>query len=128
MRRIYLNVVAIKPGLTISVGAIATGSPPSSEGNWVATDAYTRVYQDWRKWTEEGSLDVVIPLIFRAEHVSTDAEAFAGWHSWTRSHQYQRKAAIGVGAYLNSIEGTIKQIRAAFTPSANPLEGVVLYR
>ena len=40
MRRIYLNVVAIKPGVKISVGAIATGNAPGSDGSWPATDAY----------------------------------------------------------------------------------------
>jgi uncharacterized lipoprotein YddW (UPF0748 family) len=127
MRRIYLNVVAIKPGLKISVGAIATGNAPGSDDGWLATDAYSRVYQDWRKWTEEGLLDIVIPLNFRAEHTTSEAEAFAGWTAWTRGHQYQRQAVMGIGSYLNSIEGTIRQIRAAFEPGATPLDGVVLY-
>jgi uncharacterized lipoprotein YddW (UPF0748 family) len=127
MRRIYLNVAASKPMVKVSVGAIATGTPPGSESGWLATDAYMRVYQDWRRWTEDGILDVAIPLIFRAEHVTADAEAFAAWHSWTRSHQYRRQAAIGIGSYLNSIEGTIKQIRTAFQSGSNPIDGVVLY-
>jgi uncharacterized lipoprotein YddW (UPF0748 family) len=127
MRRIYVNVAAIKPGVKISVGAIATGNAPGSDDGWPATDAYSRVYQDWRKWTEDGILDVAIPLIFRAEHMTADAEAFASWKAWTRDHQYQRQAAVGIGSYLNSIEGTIKQIRSAFEAGANPLDGVVLY-
>jgi uncharacterized lipoprotein YddW (UPF0748 family) len=127
LRRIYVNVAAIKPGLKISVGAVATGNAPGSEDGWLATDAYTRVYQDWRKWTEDGLLDLAIPLIFRAEHTSGEADAFASWAAWTRGHQYQRQAAIGIGSYLNSIEGTIRQIRTAFEPGANPLDGVVLY-
>jgi hypothetical protein len=85
------------------------------------------VYQDWRKWTEEGLLDIAIPLNFRAEHTPGEAEAFAGWTAWTRGHQYQRQAVIGIGSYLNSIEGTIRQIRVAFESGANPLDGVVLY-
>jgi uncharacterized lipoprotein YddW (UPF0748 family) len=128
MRRIYLNVIAIKPSVKISVGAIATGNAPGSDAGWPATDAYARVYQDWRKWTEEGVLDVAIPLLFRSEHTPADAEAFAAWTAWTRGHQYQRQAVIGIGSYLNSIEGTIKQIRATFEPGgSNPLDGVVLY-
>ena len=127
MRRIYLNVAAINPRVKISVGAIATGNAPGSEDAWPGTDAYSKVYQDWRKWTEEGVLDIAIPLIFRAEHMTAEAEAFTGWTAWTRGHQYQRQAAIGVGSYLNSIEGTIRQIRVAFEPGANPLDGVVLY-
>jgi uncharacterized lipoprotein YddW (UPF0748 family) len=127
MRRIYVNVAAIKPRVKVSVGAIATGNAPGSDGSWPATDAYARVYQDWRKWTEEGILDIAIPLIFRPEHMSADADAFAGWTAWTRGHQYQRQAVIGIGSYLNSIEGTIRQIRSAFDAGSNPLDGVVLY-
>lgn len=127
MRRIYLNVAAINPRVKVSVGAIATGSAPGSEDGWVATDAFSRVYQDWRKWTEDGILDIAIPLNFRAEHQSGEAEAYAGWTAWTRGHQYQRQAAIGIGSYLNSIEGTIRQIRIASEADANPLDGTVLY-
>jgi uncharacterized lipoprotein YddW (UPF0748 family) len=127
MRRIYVNVAAINPHVKISVGAIATGNAPGSDDGWPATDAYSRVYQDWRKWTEEGLLDIAIPLNFRAEHTPGEAEAFAGWTAWTRGHQYQRQAVIGIGSYLNSIEGTIRQIRVAFETGANPLDGVVLY-
>jgi uncharacterized lipoprotein YddW (UPF0748 family) len=129
LRRIYLEVIAIKPGVKISVGAIATGNAPESDAGWPATDAYARVYQDWRKWTEEGILDIAIPLIFRAEHTSGEAEAFAAWTAWTRGHQYQRQAVIGIGSYLNSIEGTIKQIRSTFESGGggNPIDGVVLY-
>jgi uncharacterized lipoprotein YddW (UPF0748 family) len=127
LRRIYVNVAAINPRVKISVGAIATGNAPGSEDGWRATDAYARVYQDWRKWTEEGVLDLAIPLIFRSEHMPADADAFAGWTAWTRGHQYQRQAAIGIGSYLNSIEGTIRQVRVAFEAGGNPLDGVVLY-
>jgi uncharacterized lipoprotein YddW (UPF0748 family) len=127
MRRIYLNVIGIRSRVKVSVGAIATGDAPGSDDSWQATDAYTRVYQDWRRWTEEGILDVAIPLIFRAEHLSADAESFAAWTAWTRSHQYGRQAAIGIGSYLNSIEGTIRQARTAFTAGDNPLDGAVLY-
>lgn len=127
MRRIYVNVAAINPRVKISVGTIATGSAPGSEDGWLATDAYARVYQDWRKWTEDGVLDIAIPLTFRAEHTTGEADAFAAWTAWTRGHQYQRQAAMGIGAYLNSIEGTIRQIRIAFETSSNPLDGVVLY-
>lgn len=127
MRRIYLAVLAVKPRLKVSVGVVANGGAPDSEDGWRASDAYARAFQDWRAWMEEGALDIAVPLAFRAEHTPGESDTFAGWMAWTRDHQYQRHALMGVGAYLNSIEGTLHEIRRAFEPASNPLDGVVLF-
>jgi uncharacterized lipoprotein YddW (UPF0748 family) len=127
MRRIYLNVVAIRPRVKVSVGVVANGQAPGSEDGWLDSDAYARVFQDWRDWMEEGVLDIAVPLAFRAEHVAGDAESFASWVVWTRDHQYRRQALMGIGAYLNSIEGTLRQIRFSLEPAGNPLDGVAIY-
>jgi uncharacterized lipoprotein YddW (UPF0748 family) len=127
LRRIYLSVLAMKPRLKVSAGVVATGAAPTNEGGWAGTDAYARTFQDWRSWMEDGLLDVVVPLDFRAEHQASESDAFNGWVNWTRDHQYQRQALIGLGSYLNSIEGTLRQIRTTMQPAANPIDGVVLY-
>jgi uncharacterized lipoprotein YddW (UPF0748 family) len=52
VRRVYLNALAIKPHLKISAALIAFGGIGSTESAWNSAEAFWRVYQDWRAWTE----------------------------------------------------------------------------
>jgi uncharacterized lipoprotein YddW (UPF0748 family) len=128
VRRIYLEAVAIKPQLQVSADLVATGNSPAAEELWNATDAFSHTFQDWRAWLEEGIVDFGVPLNFRAEHQAANADAFNGWLAWTRDHQYQRAALMGLGAYENAIEGTLRQIRRS-VESVNKvsLKGVAIY-
>jgi len=129
MRRVYLNALAIKPNLKISAALIAFGSGPASDAEWVNAESYWRVFQDWRAWTEEGILDVAIPMNYKREHQTSQAAAFDSWNVWTKNHAYDRAVMIGTGAFLNSIEGTIRQVRKTFapSPSGDRAAGVVFF-
>jgi uncharacterized lipoprotein YddW (UPF0748 family) len=127
VRRVYLNAIAVKPQLKVSAALIVYGGGPTTEAEWKSTEAYWRVYQDWRAWTEEGILDVAIPMNYKRE--PSQAGLFDTWNEWTKNHQYNRAALIGLGAYLNSIEGTLRQTRRSLAPSTtgNTAPGVVFY-
>lgn len=117
VRRIYLDAIAIRPRIKVSAALIAFGSGPTTEAGWLSAEGYWRVYQDWRAWTEEGILDVAIPMIYQREHVASGRTAFDRWNNWVRNHQYGRSAMMGIGAFLNSVEGTLLQTRRALQPS-----------
>jgi uncharacterized protein (TIGR03437 family) len=117
VRRVYLNAIAIKPKLKLSAALIAYGSGPGSDAEWSNAEPYWHVFQDWRAWTEEGILDFAIPMNYKREHQMSQALAFQSWSEWTKNHAYDRGVMTGTGAYLNSLEGTIHQVRAAFMPS-----------
>lgn len=139
VRRIYLNAMAIKPQLKISAALIVFGGAPATEAGWttsIAAEAYWRVFQDWRAWTEEGIIDLAMPMNYKREHtrnaagVFTEQPLFNSWLEWTRNHQYNRAALIGQGAFLNSIEGTLPQVRRSLDPSpvtGNRVAGVVFF-
>src|SRR6266511_993407 len=129
VRRIYLDAIAIRPRVKPSGAFIAFGSGPTTEAGWLSAEAYWRVYQDWRAWTEEGIIDVAIPMIYQREHQTSGRTAFDRWNEWVRNHQYDRSAMMGVGAFLNSIEGSLLQVRRALQPSAlgNRTIGVNLF-
>lgn len=129
VRRVYLNALLLRPQLKISAALIAFGSGPTSEGAWTNTEAYWRVFQDWRQWTEEGLLDYAIPMNYKREHTAAQAAAFDAWLAWTQNHQYNRHVLIGTGAYLNAIEGTLKQTRRALAPDAQDrrADGVIFF-
>ena len=128
VRRVYLNAVAAKPQIKVSAALIAFGGGPTTEAAWTSAEAYWRVYQDWRAWTQEGILDIAIPMNYKRD--STQAGLYDTWNEWTKNHQYNRIGLMGLGVYLNSIEGTLRQTRRALQPSAttgNTLKGVVFY-
>jgi uncharacterized protein (TIGR03437 family) len=129
VRRVYLNAIALKPNLKISGALIAFGGGPPTEAGWQSAEAYWRVFQDWRAWTEEGILDLAIPMNYKREHLAAQVPLLDTWAEWTKNHAYDRLTLHGLGVYLNSIEGTLRQIRKAIAPSAqgNRSQGVVLY-
>ena len=128
MRRIYLETIAAKPTLQVSAGLVATGNSPAGDDDWNGSDAASRTFQDWRAWMQEGLLDLAVPLNFRAEHQAPQADAFTGWLNFTHTHLYGRAALMGLGAYLNADEGTIRQIRRSLDEvDGTALRGVAIY-
>ncbi|CAN5792303.1 hypothetical protein BH24ACI3_BH24ACI3_03430 [soil metagenome] len=124
VRRIYLNAVNVKPNIKVSGALIAFGGAPA---NWSSAEANWRVYQDWRSWTEEGILDIAIPMNYKND--ATQQSLFDTWNTWIKNNQYNRTSMIGIGSYLNSVEGNLRQIRRSLAPSAsgNTISGVALY-
>lgn len=116
VRRIYLNAVAVRPNIKISAALIAFGGGPANENAWNSAEAYWRVYQDWRSWTEEGILDIAIPMNYKRD--DTNLALFNSWNEWIKNHQYNRSAMIGLGSFLNSVEGDLRQVRRSRAPSA----------
>ena len=130
VRRIYLNARAIRPKVTISAALIAFGGGPTTEASWKAAEAYWRVFQDWRAWTEEGILDLAIPMNYKRDNIAQQAGWYDQWNEWTRNHQYSRAALAGLGIYLNAIEWSLPQTRRALQASAatgRSLLGVSFY-
>ena len=113
VRRVYLESLAIKPNLKVSAALIAFGGGPVTEAAWNNAEARWRVYQDWRAWTEEGIIDIAIPMVYKGEHTAALATQFNQWNEWTKNHQYNRGAMIGIGAANNSVEGSLRQTRRA---------------
>lgn len=110
VRRIYLAAWASKPSVRISAATIPWGNAPASDSDWIATDAYSYVFQDWRAWMQEGILDMNLPMVYRDQ--ATGASGYAGWRVFAVDRQYRRQAGLGLGWYLNSISNDLVQIRA----------------
>jgi hypothetical protein len=55
---------------------------------------------------------------YKREHTPSEVTMFDQWIEWARTHQYRRAAMIGLGSYLNSVEGTLRQARRALMPSS----------
>jgi uncharacterized lipoprotein YddW (UPF0748 family) len=129
VRRVYLNALAIKPNLKVSAALIAFGGIGSTESAWNSAEAYWRVYQDWRAWTQEGILDIAIPMVYKAEHTAAIRPQYDQWDTWLRGHLYNRAGMTGQGAFVNAIEGTLRQTRRTLTPASgtNNLSGIIFF-
>lgn len=126
VRRLYVSVKAIRPQVRVSAALITFGAGPSANGGFERTESYTRVFQDWQAWAVEGILDLIVPMVYKREHVSAQSVQFDDWTRFSIevAHASNRLVAIGLGAYLNTIDGTLIQARRAREGGA---DGVVFY-
>ena len=129
VRRVYLETLAQKPNMKVSASLIAFGGIGAPESAWNSAEANWRVYQDWRAWTQEGILDIAIPMVYKAEHTATIRPQYDQWDTWLRGHLYNRAGMMGQGAFLNAIEGTLRQTRRTLIPAAGPnnLSGIAFF-
>jgi uncharacterized lipoprotein YddW (UPF0748 family) len=135
VRRIYLNATAVKPQIKISAALICFWTGPVGSGGWERTEAFYRVFQDWRAWAEEGTLDIISPMIYKREHTAAEKAQFDDWLSFTKqlAENTNRHSLPGLGVYLNGIEGSLLQTRRVlarppFDDPSNPAaDGVIFY-
>ncbi|HWN10274.1 MAG TPA: family 10 glycosylhydrolase [Pyrinomonadaceae bacterium] len=129
VRRVYLEALEIKPTLTVSAALIAFGGIGATEASWNSAEANWRVYQDWRAWSQEGILDIAIPMVYKAEHTATVRPQYDQWDAWLRGHLYNRAGMMGQGSLVNAIEGTLRQTRRTLTPDSGPtnLSGIIYF-
>jgi len=108
--RIYRDVKRSKPNLIVSAAVFANDE-----------NAYTRRFQDWKRWLAMGVLDVVCPMAY-----STDTAIFQKQIevATTTAHGAKRRVWAGIGAYRIPSESAIEKINVARALSA---EGFILF-
>jgi len=121
VRRVYLSATAIKPSLNVSAALICYGAGPRANGSFAGTEAYWHVFQDWQTWARDGIIDTLTPMMYKREYVGGQRAQFDDWLAFlTRTaHDNGRFAVPGLGAFMNSIDDTLRQARRARAASAN---------
>ena len=122
-RRLTVSALAVRSSLVISASGVAAGPAP---GDPRGTVAYTRTFQDWFRWASDGSVDIVVPQVYRVEHTTNMSEEMAAWTAWIDQASTARPFVVGLGAYQNSLEGLVRQARAAIN-AAGPRGGVSFF-
>ncbi len=97
--RIYKAVKKRRPETVVSAAVFANDE-----------NAYTRRFQDWRRWLQMGILDVACPMAY-----STDTAVFQKQIevAATTAHNAKRSVWAGIGAYRISSESTVEKINVA---------------
>ncbi len=109
VERIYRDVKAFNPHLTISAAVIADTELALSDR-----------FQAWPEWLEQGIIDVAVPMAY-----TRDPERFRELVRTARSAvQVRERVWAGIGAYMNTIEATIGMIDIA---RSEDVGGVVLF-
>lgn len=110
VQRIYRGVKKQKPQVTVSAAVFANHE-----------QAYTRRFQDWRRWLSMGILDVACPMAY-----STDTAIFQKQIeiATTSAHAAGRRVWAGIGAYRIPSESTVEKINAARTLGS---DGIILF-
>jgi uncharacterized lipoprotein YddW (UPF0748 family) len=110
VERIYRGVKKQKPQVTVSAAVFANHE-----------NAYTRRFQDWRRWLSQGILDVACPMAY-----STDTAVFKQQIeiATTSAHAAGRRVWAGIGAYRIPSESTVEKINVARILGS---DGVILF-
>jgi len=109
VRRIYTAVKARRPELVVSAAVV-----PDPQ------TAYGHRFQDWQSWLAEGILDIAVPMAY-----TPDNGTFRTLVRSARSAAGSRdRLWAGIGAYMNTVDGTLEKIDLARQEGAG---GVVLF-
>ncbi|HEV8188841.1 MAG TPA: family 10 glycosylhydrolase [Pyrinomonadaceae bacterium] len=110
VERIYKAVKKRRPEAVVSAAVFANDE-----------NAYTRRFQDWRRWLQIGILDVACPMAY-----STDTTVFQKQIevATTTAHNAKRSVWAGIGAYRIPSDSTVEKINVARSLNA---EGFILF-
>jgi uncharacterized lipoprotein YddW (UPF0748 family) len=127
-RRLYIRAKALKPSIQVSAATITWGGA-GSDGNFAASAAYERVFQDWPAWLEEGILDFAVPMHYFEEGVPRSRGWYDGWLNFDRGRTGRRAIVAGLGSWLNTPEQNLGQVQRALAPDSagRALAGVAFF-
>ncbi len=110
VERIYRAVKKRRPEALVSAAVFANDE-----------NAFTRRFQDWRRWLQMGILDVACPMAY-----STDTAVFQKQIevAVTTAHAAKRHVWAGIGAYRIPSESAVEKINVARGLNA---EGFILF-
>ena len=110
VERIYRGVKKRRPDALVSAAVFANDE-----------NAYTRRFQDWRRWLQMGILDVACPMAY-----TTDTAVFQKQIevAATTAHGAKRRVWAGIGAYRIKSESAVEKINVARALNA---EGFILF-
>jgi uncharacterized lipoprotein YddW (UPF0748 family) len=110
VQRIYREVKRQKPQVIVSAAVFANDE-----------NAYTRRFQDWRRWLSMGILDVACPMAY-----STDTAVFKKQIEVAArsAHAAGRRVWAGIGAYRIPADSTVEKINAARNLGS---DGIILF-
>jgi uncharacterized lipoprotein YddW (UPF0748 family) len=107
---IYHAVKKRRPDVTVSAAVFANDE-----------NAYTRRFQDWRRWLRLGILDVACPMAYTPDTAIFQKQIEV---AVSTAHSTGRRVWAGIGAYRIPAESTVEKINTARSLGA---DGIILF-
>lgn len=107
LKKVYANVMAVKPWVKISVASANRGYTGPDAWN----EAYNHLLQDWKGWFREGIIDFNAAMVYKDTY-SAFTNIISYVLSTSLSPTYGRHNYIGQGAYMNPVSLTLSQLSA----------------
>lgn len=109
VRKIYLEVKAVKPQVWVSAATITYGAAPQTPKDFANSRAYREVLQNWPSWLENRYLDLAVMMNYRTQSVR--AQDYHNWNSFGQF--YSGRVLSGSAMYFNPLADTKAQIADA---------------
>ena len=125
VRKVYAHVRAWRPRVKIGAATITWGG---LNGNFHQSSAYSEIFQDWESMALDGWLDVVLPMNYKRENVSSQAQDHREWAAFLGNLSSRSgRAGINIvdGEGLNSVSDILTQISA--TRNLPGIDGIATY-
>jgi uncharacterized lipoprotein YddW (UPF0748 family) len=110
VNRIYHAVKNRRPDVTVSAAVFANDE-----------NAYTRRFQDWRRWLRMGILDVACPMAYTPDTAIFQKQIEV---AVSTAHSTGGRVWAGIGAYRIPAESTVEKINTARSLGA---DGIILF-
>lgn len=111
VKRIAVEVHTIRPRAKLSAATITWGDVPG--GDFTKTRAYNDALQDWIGWLQAGYIDVAVPMNYKRNTDANQARDFLHWVELVEKHKKDRHHIVGLGAWFNTLEDSMRQISAS---------------
>ncbi len=113
VRRLRAEIPSItsnpRQPLRFTADLICFGDAPA---DFTGSDAYL-LHQNWRHWMERGWLDAGIPMNYKREYSSSQAQWYRNWVDASLGWRYDRHMFSGQASYLNRKADSITQMQYA---------------
>lgn len=119
VRSIYREVSAMKPEVKVTASTIPWGDCPST---FSKSTPYSVVFQDWRRWMEEGIIDANVIMNYKDETKASGQLAFRNWINGANKWRYDRHAYIGQ-TFSGNTKSVLTQIEACRKRGSNGIAG-----
>jgi len=110
VQRIYREVKKRRPEALVSAAVFANDE-----------NAYTRRFQDWRRWLQMGILDVACPMAYSMDTAVFKKQIEVATFT---AHGADRRVWAGIGAYRITVESTVEKIDVARKLGS---DGIILF-
>ena len=110
VEHIYHAVKKRRPDVIVSAAVFANDE-----------NAFTRRFQDWRRWLRMGILDVACPMAYTPDTAIFQKQIEV---ATSTAHAAGRRVWAGIGAYRIPAESTVEKINTARTIGA---DGIILF-